>query len=802
MRKYKIAALVIFMIAVVIIAFALSIFRKSPLSNDYIISAEDSLYSEVITETFPDIIIEETKYQTAMRNFNLGDNIAVYSSEAIPLVNADENYAFFPHITKTVVIAVDRDITDEKIDSFSDLLTTNHPINFDFGKQVAPNMWDYPKTHQIVIAMANALYGEYDIEAIALDIHNIDSENRFFTDDMTKPVLVTSDSTAVELIKSGRNLEIIIPADGTLSFDFGAMVYGGSIKFSDELNEQLIEYGFRLPSGDADFRYFPPAADYERASYPLDDAEYSIAAALVPKTLRRDSFNTRLYGFTNSIEVTAFFLPLLLITICYMISIKRRIADAKIRKYIFATLILLLFFITAGLMKSLNSTNEVIETALWYLYYLPILFMPALFVNTALKVGRATLSKRVLVTYRVYFILTFIPLLFVLTNNFHNWVFIVSDYMGSYFTHNIGYYIVMMWVALSVLFAYTLLVYKSIASPRKQMFIYPAALSIILLFYAAARVLRFTPVVEFDLTFAINIMVILYIEACMQSRLFPTNKGYSKFFKYSNLAMEITDNNDAIAYKSLVTKDVNENFVKRSSDIIGGKFYYFEDYTAINTAEMKLSNVNEKIKKNNKFLIKKQKVKADLAALSAEKSAYSSIDNILQKGTEKIRYYIEQISHGADKKRIMTAINVCATIMKRDSMYRINALYKESQSSSVLVNSFVEIRELIDDEYLSMAIRCAISKNLSTAEIAVIYSFFSEATKSALDNECSSILFQIYEDKGEVLFSAVADRPLYSDGNFPELPKYKNAYKVRRKSWEDSEIYLINFKGTSEVKDD
>ncbi len=801
MAKGKFFSLIGYVIVIItIFVFAMSIFQRVPSNSSYTIYEKDNLYINTISDSYSDIMVKSTSYQSTMRNFTIGDNIALYDTSALPLTSEYDDYTFMPHFTQTVVIAVDREQTEEVIDSFSDLLDTNQQINFDFGNSVAPNMWEYPQTHQIVLAMAKGLYGEYDVEAIAKDFALIEAQGRFFTGNMSKPIIVTTDSTAVNLIKNGRNLQIIIPSEGSLSFDFGAMIYNDSICFSDNLKDKLMENGYRLPDGSCDNKYYPSAEQYSNTAYVEDIEEYNLATTLVSKTLRRDTFNTRLYGFTNSIETTAFFLPLLFIIISYMISIIRRITNVKIRTYIFYALLLGIFFITIGLLKSITGSSAILETTLWYLYYVPILFMPALLVNVALRVGTVNISPKIISAYKVYFVLTFIPLILVFTNNFHNFVFIVHDYISSSFTHNTGYWFVMGWVAVSVIFAYGLLVYKNITNPRKGAFIYPAVITIGFVSYVLLRSAGFTPFLEFDLTFTMTIMAILYIESCIQSRLFPTNKGYARFFKHSNLAMEITDNKDNPVYKSIVTKDVNENFIKRSSEITGGKFYYFEDYTSINTAEVKLLAVNEEIKVNNKFLLENSEVKANLASLSAEKSVYDSIDQILIIGTEKIKGYIEDIAKGGDKKSLMTAINLCATTMKRDSMYRINALYEDSQPVSILISSFEEVKELIDSNQLSITIDCRISDNLSTENMAVIYSFFTYALERCKEKEASSVLFQIYENAGEIIFSLLANKPLYDNDNFPPLPKYNTHYRLISKQWEDSQVYLLSF--TKEAEND
>ncbi len=769
-----------------------SLTSPSVQGNSYILPNSKSQFIDIIEDIYPEINTVYAVNESTTRDFKNGENIGVYHTQGIPLSKSNADYSFFPHFTKTVVIVVDRSLTDENIESFSDLVSTKLKINFDFGASVADKQWEYPSTHHIVIAMADAIYGSYDIEAIAEDFGKIADESRFFTDDMLKPVIVTTDDVAVQMIKSGRDLEIIIPKDGTHSIDFGALVYDESIVFDSSLQNALIASGYRLPDGNCDLDYYPSFEEYSRANYIEDIVAYNQASSQVSKTLRRDAFNTRLFGFANTIETAVFYLLVLFIIICYLVSISRRITDRRIRDYLAACLVLIMYLITAGLFKSLNGMNAFLETFLWYSYYIPILLMPALFVRVAILIDNYEIDKKVEKAYSVYFKLTFIPIVMVFTNSFHNLVFVVKNYYTSSFTHNIGYYFVMGWVALSVIFAYSLLVYKSITSPKKGAFVYPAIVSVIIAVYVIGRALRFTAFIEFDTTFAISIMVLIYIESCMQSRLFPINKGYSKFFNHSNLAMEIKDNYGNTAYKSRVIKDIDENFVKRSIGIVGGEFYYFEDYTALNNAEKKLVMVNEEIKANNEFLLQNNKVKADLAALSAEKSVYDSIDNILVNGAEKIEGFISGMDKVNNKKRLINVISIYALLMKRECMYRINAMYQHSQSLSILLNSFAELKEFTDNIGLSIAIGCRIQDRLSTSDMSSIYSFFAMALKSAIDLNCSSVLIQIYKQEGKVIFSVIADKALFSDSSFNELSSKKQSYQLFSKDWEDTKAYLLS----------
>ncbi len=777
-----------------LLIFLFCFFYQVNSEKDYGITTKDINYSIAINNSVSELEIKETSYGTTMREFEEGQNIAVYETQGIPLALAHERYAFEPHLTQTIVIAVDRSQCNEVITSFKDLLTTDVAISFGFGSSIATNMWEYDDTHQIVLAMSKAIYGEYDVDAIAQDFAVIEDEDRFFVNDTSQAILVTTDSNAVALNKAGRNLEIVIPEDGTLSFDYGALIYNNKINFNEQLQTELINIGYRLPDGRCDADYYPDSADYTRASYIENYGEYNVACSLVSKTLRRDSFHTRLFGFTNSIETTTFFLGLVFVIIYYFVSIKRRISDRKINKATTIVLILLASLITMGLLKSVNSNNPFLETVLWYSYYIPILFVPAIFVYIALHAGNQNVKPNVIKAYFIYFLLTFIPLILIMTNNSHNWVFIVENYWTTTFKHNVGYYFVMLWVAASVAFAYGLLVYKCIKNPKKWALAYPGILSIVLVMYTIALAVRFTPVREFDVSFAITILVLLYIESLIQSRLLPTNKGYDRFFKHSNLAMKIEDNQGRQRYTSYITKDINENFVQRSTTIVGGKFYYFEDYTALRSAERKLEKINEKIKKNNKILLQKSETKEKLVALSAEKAAYDSIDNILLVGTSKIAKYIDKIKTSDEIKRIMNIISIHAMVMKRACMYRINALYQDNQPISILANSFIELKELSNSVGLSITVHLDIATTLPIQYMSDMYGFFVVAFEQAFNLSCEKILLQLYKEEDKIIFSILSEKALFDKEHFTKLKKNGANYSLTAKVWEDTLMYLLTFK--------
>jgi len=66
------------------------------------------------------------------------------------------------------------------------------------------------------------------------------------------------------MIKSGRNMEVIIPIEGTFTYEKG-LLSKNPLAFTGDIEGLLLDAGFRLPDGRCDASLYPQAAAYENA---------------------------------------------------------------------------------------------------------------------------------------------------------------------------------------------------------------------------------------------------------------------------------------------------------------------------------------------------------------------------------------------------------------------------------------------------------------------------------------------------------------------------------------------------------
>ena len=153
------------------------------------------------------------------------------------------------------------------------------------------------------------------------------------------------------------------------------------------------------------------------------------------------------------------------------ISVSKRIIQVQVRYYLIAVSGLMVFWFVIRSMRYYFITDIGIARQLWYLYYLPMLFIPLFSLFVAISLGKpenARLSKTALLLLSIP---TVLCLLLVLTNDLHQLVFSFPE--GAVWTdinngYTFGYYIVLGWEILCALAAFVIMIIKCRLSYRKK----------------------------------------------------------------------------------------------------------------------------------------------------------------------------------------------------------------------------------------------------------------------------------------------------------------------------------------------
>jgi len=220
-------------------------------------------------------------------NLKNGTAVEAFDAQAFSALETGTAKYWYPQYLATVVIAVDRDRTNARINSWSDLLNTREEVGYPDTPRLNNEM--------LMSAVSYGLEGEgYTLKSAAKLFAALRAENRFVKGTMESPVLICYDYYAAKLIKSGRNIEVIIPSQGTFTYEKG-LLSNIELVFSDNAENTLLSAGFRLLDGRGDHALYPNDADYENARRVTNYPHFNNVSYDVLRTLRREVLHIRLY---------------------------------------------------------------------------------------------------------------------------------------------------------------------------------------------------------------------------------------------------------------------------------------------------------------------------------------------------------------------------------------------------------------------------------------------------------------------------------------------------------------------------
>ena len=148
-----------------------------------------------------------------------------------------------------------------------------------------------------------------------------------------------------------------------------------------------------------------------------------------------------------------------LIIFCFgIIFLYYRLYDKKLRNNIIKIGILLIFWMLTRIIKALI-IDENSEIFFWYLYYIPMIMVPYLYYKSANYLLDRKKKYNI-----IALIISIMLIIMVLTNNYHLWVFTIEENFSTTgkYTHNIGYYIICVWIFYIFIKSIILLIIKKI----------------------------------------------------------------------------------------------------------------------------------------------------------------------------------------------------------------------------------------------------------------------------------------------------------------------------------------------------
>ena len=389
-------------------------------------------------------------------------------------------------------------------------------------------------------------------------------------------------------------------------------------------------------------------------------------------------------------------LYLLLFTL-WGFSLDRRIIQRQALHCLRLTAALMLLWLILRTLKYSVVTGPAAGRYIWYLYYLPMLFLPLLGVYIALSMGKSEDYR----LSRGTGMLSIIPaalFLLVITNDLHQQVFAFKSGIpglpvsGTY-SYRPLYFICLGWMVVCMAFSLVCLFRKSRIPSGEGKRITPFVLGCAMLLYGILY-LSGIPAVRWwfgDMNVMFCLLYAAIYESCIRCRMIPSNTGYVELFEATTLAACIADRSGRIVLRSRAAgKDmtcpqegqriVRPDGMRISSAPISGGYAVWQDNVRPLTELYARLNANKvEMECNKKKLQDAYLVQRSLYELTEKNRIYNELEAKHSRQTAQMRQMLAQCekSEPAKRRSLLKKVLLLGTYIKRSAnLYFLSSEYQ------------------------------------------------------------------------------------------------------------------------------
>ena len=471
--------------------------------------------------------------------------------------------------------------------------------------------------------------------------------------------------------------------------------------------------------------------------------------------------------------------------VAWGISVRSRIIQPQVRRYLTAVSALMIFWMTVRSIRYSLEEALWVMRHLWYLYYLPMLFIPLLAVFIALSLGKPESFHLPKWTVLLY-IPTAALLLLVLTNDLHQLVFRFPEdavvWMNEY-RYGIVYFPVVGWMVLCALTALVIMLVKCRVPNSRKVLVLPFVPVVLSVIYGALYIfqLPWLRLIAGDVTVVFCLLIAATLESCIQCGLIQSNTHYRELFDASTVGAQITDPEYHVVLSSRAAQEVNIETLRQTQQapvmleggirlsgapIKNGYVIWTEDVSPLIRVLNDLEEAKENLQDNKDILEEEHAVKEREAHIAEQERLYHIIQRDTAKQILLMDEMIEQAENaGSDEERrhILKKMLVIGAYLKR----RSNLVFLSDKDSMLEATELeLSIGESINN-LETFGVTCGFISELTglilSMNVIAMYDFFEEIAERSLDR-MSSILVHAGIKAGFLVFSLDTDsRSDFSD---------------------------------------
>lgn len=744
--------IIIVLLLILVLTVIISGCEKQLKSNSVICNLEDySTYPNVVEQILPDFKIEQSENKVYY-SLDDGSIAEAFDTQALGALETGIAKYWYPQYLATVIIAVDRNQTDVKITSWNDLFDNQFEVSF-FDNAGNAQM--------LAAAMSYGLEGENYTLTKAMELLALLHKNKLLKmNTFEAPVIICYDYQAAILIGEGRNFEIIVPSEGTFTYEKG-LLSNEKLKFEGNINKVLVESKLRLLDGQSGFSIYPNEKNYANAVKIVDYNHFAKITQNVSCLIQRDVLNSKRFMSIDNREHLHFALVYIILVTIWVASFLRRSMQKGVSYAAFFTGILLNGWTLVRLIKYQNDAVPTLTRYLWYSFYIFQLLLPLVMLWMAWAIDKPENEILPPRWWRFMAVIVGVLIIFVFTNDLHGLVFrldLTRADWGKNYTYGLGYYLVLIISAINLIGVLVLLVLKSIRNPRKMGFVFPFAILFMFCIYTYKYIMRDSFVYETDITMITGFFTMLMFESCIRSGLIPVNTKYIALFKHSPLKIQIINKEGEIVLSSVPSQPLNKDILYNAiltspvpvleeddsliftSPIPGGYVIWHEDISKLNQLKMEIEKSMQMLKEANAILSEEEKINRFINEENAKKQLMEQLEAEIAGNTEQLSAMIENLPNAENNSKETTRIALLLCYIKR----RCNLFFQEKETNILGADTLIiyidELSEIAKYYDIQIASINEINENLSIRYATLFYDFFYEIVDLAVQRDCPFII--------------------------------------------------------------
>lgn len=465
-------------------------------------------------------------------------------------------------------------------------------------------------------------------------------------------------------------------------------------------------------------------------------------------------------------------------------SLDRRIIQTQALHCMRLTAALMLVWLVLRTLKYEVVTDITVARYIWYLYYLPMLFIPLFGVYIALSLGR---SEEYRLTGRIVALAAIPAILFslVITNDLHQQIFAFNSGIpgrpDNYsYHHRYLYFICLGWMVGCMIFSLIRLLKKSRIKNGGKKPLMPFIIGCITILYGILYLTGLSAVRWWfgDMNVMFCLLYAAIYESCIRCRMIQSNTGYVELFEASTLAAVIMDRSGNVVIRSRAadedmicpqdgTQIIRPDGTRISSAPINGGYVVWKDNVRpLTELRAQLSENKAQIKNNKEKLHEAYLIQKKLHELTEKRRIYDKLDLMYGDQINRIGQLLKQCENTETDEvhNILKRILLLGTYIKRSANLYFLSLEHELLSQQ-------DIRLTVDEAVRVMNVcgtECSVvyymTKPMHSEEVMRRFNLLKTVVETAVDG-LNSIFICLSDDEMNLSVECDVDLSLVISSN-------------------------------------